>query len=71
MVKTNAERQADYRARASKRANGDGETRLNMYINVRASLALEELATTFGGTKKELIELLLLEELERVRTNKP
>lgn len=71
MAKSNAERQAEYRARAAFRNNLKGEVRLNMYISSNASLALDELVIRCGMSKKELIEFLLTEELKRTKPNKP
>lgn len=65
MAKTNAERQAEYRAKAALRNNLEGEVRLNMYISSNADSALNELVIRCGMTKKELIEFLLTEELNR------
>ena len=62
----NAERQARYRANAKLRGEA-GEQVLNMYISSVASEALTSLIKTCGMTKKELIEFLLLEELERAK----
>ncbi len=57
MAKTAAERQANYRAR---RSEGEGEKRLNTWINSSSYLALERLALHCNFTKKELLERLII-----------
>lgn len=64
MGKSNAERQAAYRAR---RHLGEGDRRLNTWISVPADLALERLARRSGITKRAMIERLALAEDERIR----
>jgi hypothetical protein len=58
MAKSNAERQADYRARHLKDMNGMGE-RLNLVIDLHAKRAFERLAVCYGVTQKEIIERLV------------
>lgn len=59
MPKTSAERQKLYRSR---RQDGDGEHRLNMWISVTAYYALERLAARYGVTKRRMLERLATEE---------
>lgn len=63
MTKTNKEIQAAYRARATK----SGDKRINMFISSEAFAAFEALVERCGMNKKDLIEFLLLEELEKAR----
>lgn len=65
MAKSNAERQAAYRARRNERNNGDGEGLLNMLIKIQAKFALKRLANRYGVTEKAMIEKLLLDEDEK------
>lgn len=61
-AKTNAERQAAYRkSRATAGENGDGERRLNTFISTKASFALDRLARSYGVTKRDLLEKMLIE----------
>ena len=57
MAKTNAERQAEYRARM--RA-ADGE-RLNVVISAEAKQALVSLAEGLGLTQRETLEKVILD----------
>jgi len=57
MAKTDAQRQAAYRAR---RNDGEGERRLNAWVSVKAHFALARLARRDGITKREVIERLAL-----------
>lgn len=57
MAKTNAERQAEYRARV--RA-ADGE-RLNVVVSAEAKQALVSLAEGLGLTQREVLERVLVE----------
>jgi hypothetical protein len=59
MTKTNAQRQAAYRARHLKEASGEGE-RLNIVIDFHAKLTLERLAACYGVTQRAMLEQLLL-----------
>lgn len=62
MAKTAAQRQADYRAKRAIAGNeGNGERRLNMWIETSAALALDRLATRYGVTKQAMIEKLITE----------
>lgn len=63
MAKTNAERQAAYRARRI------GETRLNLWIADSAALALERLAEHGGTTKRATLERLLIDAGEALDAN--
>lgn len=58
--KTNAQRQADYRARRST-AGGQGERHLSAWIDTGAALALERLARRAGTSQKAVLEALIAE----------
>lgn len=58
MAKSNAERQAAYRARHFKAVDG-GLERLSLALSVPAKARLERLATCYAVTQRELIESLL------------
>lgn len=61
MAKTNAQRQAEYRARRINAGEkGDGEARLNTWVSSKTDFALERLAKHYGVTKREMIERLIL-----------
>lgn len=63
MAKTPAERQRDLRARRQFRGtDGNGEREIKVWVNTRAALALDRLATSYGVTKRELIERLVIAE---------
>lgn len=63
MSKTNAERQAEYRARrAAAGAQGNGERRLSAWIDTGAALALERLARRSAVTQRQILERLIAEE---------
>lgn len=67
MAKTPAQRQAAYRARrpyAGK--NGNGERRLNLWIDTSSSLALDRLVRRYGVTKREFLEKMILEADEAI-----
>ena len=65
MAKTAAERQKQYRA--SRQFAGDnGERRVSAYVSTRAALALHRLANSYGVTKRELLERLLIAEDEKI-----
>lgn len=67
MAKTPAERQRELRARRQFRGiDGNGEREIKVWVNTSAALALDRLAASYGVTKRELIERLLLEEQEKV-----
>ena len=67
MTKTTAQRQADYRARRPLEGNdGNGERRLNTWLDTGAYLALNRLAARYCVTKREMIERLLNEEDQRI-----
>lgn len=59
MTKSNAQRQANYRARHLKEKNAKVE-RLNLVIDLRAKRAFERLAVCYGVTQKKIIERLAL-----------
>jgi hypothetical protein len=58
MAMTNSERQKAYRLR---RDDGEGDRRLNTWINSTANFALDRLARRYAVTKREMIERLVLE----------
>ncbi len=61
MAKSNAERQAKYRSkRLESGKNGDGELRLNLWVNTGVALGLARLARCYGVTKREMLERLVL-----------
>ena len=67
MAKTPAQRQAAYRARrpyAGKK--GNGERRLNLWIDTSSSLALDRLVRRYGVTKREFLEKMILEADEAI-----
>jgi hypothetical protein len=67
MAKTAAERQKEYRAsRQFAGEDGNGERRVNTWVSTRAALALERLAKSYGVTKRELLERLLVGEEDRM-----
>ncbi|MHB1666164.1 hypothetical protein [Thiomonas sp.] len=59
MAKSNAERQAAYRARHLTDEDGNGE-RLNLVIDVHAKRALKRLALCYGVTQKLILEKTIL-----------
>ena len=69
MAKTAAERQKAYRAqRQFAGEDGNGERRIAAYVSTRAALALNRLANSYGVTKRELIErLVIAEEDQRLK----
>jgi hypothetical protein len=60
MVKSNAERQAAYRARHLKHEDGEG-VRLNVVIHFQAKYALERLASCYGVTQAAMLERVIHE----------
>lgn len=66
MPKTAVERQAEYRARRATAADGNGERRLNTWVSTAAHLALVRVANRYGVTKRQMLELLVLAEDERI-----
>ena len=65
MGKSNAERQAEYRARRAE-AGDNGERRLNTWLSTAAALALERLARHHGLTQRAMLERLLIEAQDNV-----
>jgi hypothetical protein len=65
MTKTNAQRQAEYRARHFKDVDGELE-RLNMAVPVTTKRRLERLATWYGVTQRALLEKVLEAEERKV-----
>lgn len=67
MAKTAAERQAAYRAsRYQAGPNGNGERRLNTWVDTEVHLALERLARRYGVTQREMLERLIRAEDDRL-----
>jgi hypothetical protein len=61
MAKTAAERQKAYRAqRQFAGEDGNGERRISAYVSTRAALALNRLANSYGITKREMLERLVV-----------
>jgi hypothetical protein len=61
MAKTPAERQKEYRAqRQFAGEDGNGERRISAYVSTRAALALDRLAKSYGITKREMLERLVV-----------
>ena len=58
MSKSNAQRQAEFRARHLLDSNGKGE-RLNMLVDMGAKRSLERLASCYGVTQRAMLERLL------------
>jgi hypothetical protein len=65
MPLTNAQRQAAYRVRHLKDADGLGE-RLNMVVSVDAKNQLQRLASCYGVTQRQLIERVLADAQREV-----
>lgn len=67
MASTAAQRQARYRAnRPMAGTEGDGERRLNMWIDGGVYYALGRLANRYGVTRREMIERLVRAEDDRI-----
>jgi hypothetical protein len=67
MAKTAAERQKAYRAqRQFAGEDGNGERRISAYVSTRAALALDRLANSYGVTKREMLERLVIAEEEKL-----
>ncbi len=67
MGKSNAERQAEYRARRPYEGpGGNGERRLNTWVSTGASLALERMSRRYGVTQKEMLEKLIMAEAMKI-----
>lgn len=76
MAKTAAERQKEYRAsRQFAGEDGNGERRINSWVSTRASLALDRLANSYGVTKREMLERLIVgaedKLIEGMRSDSP
>ena len=56
MPKTNAELQKAYRSR---RDQGDGDRRINMWVSSSSALALARLSRHSGITKRQMLERLV------------
>lgn len=67
MPKTNAQRQAEYRARrATAGADKNGERKIAVWVNTSAALALERLARRYAVTQRAILERLLCDEDQRI-----
>jgi hypothetical protein len=67
MAKTPAQRQAEFRANRHKAgADGNGQRRLNAWLDTSAALALERLARRYAVTQRQLLERLIREEDARI-----
>lgn len=64
MTKTSTERQRAYRERA--KTEGDGARRVNIWLSTGADLALDRLAGHGGGSRRAVLERLILEADERL-----
>lgn len=66
MSKTNAQRQAEYRARRPHAgADKNGERKIAVWVNTSAALALERLARRYAVTQRQVLERLLRDEDQR------
>ena len=63
---TNAERQKRFKANAAFKNEGQGLRRVEVMLTTGAALALDRLAAHSGGTRRDILEKLLLAEQERV-----
>ena len=70
MAKTAAERQKEYRAqRQFAGEDGNGERRISAYVSTRAALALDRLAKSYGVTKRQMLERLVIDQEDRLLKN--
>ncbi len=70
MAKTAAERQREYRAnRQFGGDDGNGERRVNTWVSTRAALALERLARSYGVTKRQMLERLVIDQEDKFLKN--
>jgi len=61
--KTNAQRQAEYRAkRATAGADNNGQRRIAVWVDTSTALALERLARRYAVTQREILRRLLHDE---------
>lgn len=66
MAKTNAQRQAEYRARRPHAgADKNGERKIAVWVDTSAALALERLARRYAVTQRQILERLLRDEDQR------
>jgi hypothetical protein len=65
VAKTAAERQKEYRANRQL-AGENGERRVTAYVSTRAAFALQRLSNSYGVTKREMLERLLIAEEDKV-----
>lgn len=61
MPKSNAERQRQYRSRALKDPDGLLMTRLQVMLSPRVDGALERIVAATGKSKREVVEIALLD----------
>ena len=67
MGMSNAERQAEYRARRPfEGPGGNGERRLNAWVSTGATLALERMSRRYGVTRKEMLEKLIMDAAMKI-----
>jgi hypothetical protein len=67
MATTAAQRQAVYRARrAHAGQHGNGERRLNVWVDTEVALGLARLARRAGVTQREMVERLVVKADKRV-----
>lgn len=59
MAKTQAERQAVYRAKRAT-AGENGERRINAWVTTGAALALARVSRRYGVTRRQMLERLIL-----------
>lgn len=62
-AKTNAERQAEYRA---KHRYGTEKAVLHTYLNMEESVMLDLITAHYGVTKKKMLEMLIKKEFQEL-----
>lgn len=70
MKSTNAERQRQYRERALKDPDGLLLTRLQVFISPQAQGSLTRVCESTGKTKREVVEVALIELERSLQCNK-
>lgn len=65
MAKTTKERQAEYRKKRPE-SGENGERRINTWVTTNAALALGRLANSYGVTKREILERLIIEADQQI-----
>lgn len=67
MAMTTAERQAKYReSRHHAGKHGDGQRRINAWVDLGTYLALERISLRYGLTKRDALEKVIRAEDERI-----